>query len=51
MHAYVHTCILIEMELDGSIVEGVEDVWFTKERGEAFGEGGGGYVEGGRSVS
>lgn len=39
------------MKLYRSVVEGGEDVWFTKERGEPFGEGGGGYVEGGRSIS
>lgn len=36
--------------MNRTIIDGGEDVWFTKERGEAFGEGGG-CVEGRSSGS
>ena len=35
---YVHACVLVEMELNGLIILGGDDVGFAKESGEALGE-------------
>lgn len=41
-----HAWVSVETKLNGVIIGGGDDVMFTKERGEAFGEWDGWYVEG-----